>query len=95
MGIVTVGSIFLSSIGWLINLVMGCIFIIIGFFFYLRGRAFNQFVATTTRDVLANLFLQRYLRLEIVLAVCVFLIGGFLLAASMYRVFGEGLAVFG
>ena len=43
LGVLTIGSIALSSIGWVINLIIGSLFILIGFFLYLRAKHLHRF----------------------------------------------------
>ncbi len=95
LGIITVGSIALSSIGWVINLIFGLLFILIGVFIWSRMYYLNRFLIRSSQNVQLNIDLQRYLRLEIVLAVGILFVGLILLMGASSRVFGEGFAVFG
>ena len=95
LGALTLGSIVLSSIGWVINLVIGLIFILIGYFLYLRASKLVRFYVTATDDVQNNPHMQRFLRLDLMLVLSTCFLGGLLLTAGISRVFGEGYAIFG
>jgi hypothetical protein len=95
LGLLTIGSIAISSIGWVINLVMGSLFILIGYFLYLRAKNFYRFFRAITPDTQNISYLQKFLRLDLVIVVGITFLGGLLLMAGIFRVFGEGFAIFG
>ncbi len=95
LGFLTIGSIALSSIGWAINLVMGSLFILIGYFLYLRAKNFYRFFRAITPDPLNFFYLQKFLRLDLAFVVGITFLSGLMLMAGIFRVFGEGFAIFG
>lgn len=95
VGLITIGGIVLSSLGWIINLVMGLIFISIGWLLYRRASSFYLFFSASPVTNQNNLHLQRFMRLDLLVVCGASLLGGILLIASISRVFGEGYAVFG
>ena len=95
LGTITIGSIAVSSLGWVINLVMGLIFICIGWFLYLRASNFQLFYYASDAETRNNLYLKRFLRSDLILVLIAGLVGTLLILASISRVFGEGYAVFG
>lgn len=95
LGTLTIGSIVLSSIGWVINLVMGLLFILIGCFLYLRAYHWRRFYITVSSDMRNNPHLQRFLRLDLLFVLGACLLGALFLTAGVSRVFGEGYAIFG
>lgn len=96
LGLLSIGGITLSTSGWLINVVMGILFIAVGCFFYARGRSFVCFYQSHIKQgLLANQSLKRFIRLEIVLLLGNCFVSALLLAAGASRVFGEGFAIFG
>ena len=74
---------------------MGALFIFIGWFLYLRVDAFWKGYSSSATDIRNNLHIQRFLLLDLMLMLGACLVGTVLLVASLSRVFGEGLAVFG
>lgn len=101
LGLLTIGGIALSTIGWVINTVVGILFITIGLFFYAHGRAFVRFYqshtehGSTEREFSSNPFLKRFMTLEILLLAGNCLVSALLLTAGASRVFGEGFPIFG
>jgi hypothetical protein len=95
LGAITIGSITLSSLGWVINLVMGLLFIFIGWFLYFRANNFHLFYSANIAETQNNQQLERFLRIDLILVLGTCLAGGLLLAVSIGRVFGEGYALFG
>lgn len=95
LGILTIGSVWLSRIGWPINLLMGSVFAAIGGFLYLRAYHWQRFYLTAPVDVQNSPHIRRFLRLDLIFLVGMGLVGGILLTAGISRVFGEGYAIFG
>ena len=95
LGLLTVGSIAVSSLGWAINLIMGVLFIFIGWFLYARSDSFYWVYSSSASDIQNHPHLQQFLRLDLIFVLGTCLVGGILLMASIGRVFGEGFAIFG
>lgn len=95
LGAVTIGSILRSQLGWPINLIMGILFILIGGFIYLYTHNLSLFCETLPDDVQKNIYFHRFLRLDIIIVIVSAFSGGLFLVAAVFRVFGEGFAVFG
>ncbi|MFZ2487886.1 MAG: hypothetical protein WAZ19_07155 [Anaerolineae bacterium] len=95
LGVLTIGSILLSRIGWPINLLMGNVFAAIGGFLYRRAYHWWRFYQTAPGDVQNSAHVKHFLHLDLIFLVGTGLIGGILLAAGISRVFGEGYAIFG
>ena len=95
LGVLTVGSIIVSSLGWIINLIMGILFIFIGWYLYARSDSFYRLFSSSASDMQNNPYIQRFLRFDLIFVLGTCFVGGLLLMASMSRVFGEGFAVFG
>ena len=95
LGVLTIGSIALSSIGWAINLIIGLLFMLIAYFLYLRVKNLHCFYETIPSDAQNNPHLQRFLRLEMIFVLGTCFFGIILLSAGISRVFGEGYAIFG
>ncbi len=95
LGVLTVGSIAVSTLGWAINLIMGALFIFIGWYIYARSDSFCRVYSSSASDMQNNPHIQRFLRLDLMFVLGACLVGGSLLVASISRVFGDGFAVFG
>ena len=95
LGIITIGSIVLSSIGWGINLIMGLLFMLIGCFLYFRAYNLHHFYVNATENMQENLHLRRFLRLDLIFVLGTLLVGALLVSAATSRVFGEGFPIFG
>lgn len=95
LGGLTVGSIALSSIGWVINLVMGLLFMLIGVYLYFRAKNLHRFYETITPTARNNPYIQRFLNLELIFVLSTCFVGVIFLSAGISRVFGEGYAIFG
>ena len=93
VGIITVGSIYLSMGGFVINVVVGSLFIFIGQFIFWKERYFVKFL----REAVSN---NKKLKVTVIISE-LFFIGGILLVGLVAffgvfsRVFLEGFAVFG
>ena len=90
LALLTFGGIFLSTLGWVINVIMGIIFGLIGVFFRVRGQSLKALLEEGEQKPI-GLFLQT----EIVLLLGVNLVAIVLLSAALSRIFGEGLPLFG
>ena len=95
LGILTIGSITISSLGWIINLSMGFLFIIIAGFIYLHGKNLHQFYSNAIEIIQNDPHFKRFLRLDLLFVFSTTFLGGVSLIAAFFRVFGEGFAVFG
>ena len=97
LGAVTIGSISVtvSTPGWVVNLIMGLFFILIGLCLHRRASIFYRFYSTSSDDVQNNQHLLQFLRLDLVIVSGSGLFGGLLLSGALSRVFLEGFAVFG
>ncbi|MCP9927706.1 hypothetical protein [Cyanobium sp. CH-040] len=94
-GFVVIGSIAMSVRNWVVNLVMGQLFVIAGLFLCLRANQFACYYMSIPCDMQRNPACMRFLRLDFLLVLITCLVGGLLFAASLSRVVGEGYAVFG
>lgn len=94
LGLIVIGSIAVSSLGWGINLIVGSVMLLIGVFLGLRGRALTAMIESYEPEE-NTVRVSRFLRYDLILIGGISLIGLLLLAMSIYRVFGEGYAVFG
>ena len=95
LGLLTIGSIAISSLGWIINLSMGVLFLIIAGFIFLHGKNLHQFYTRTIEIVQNDLHFKRFLWLDLIFVLSTVFLGGVFLIAAFFRVFGEGFAVFG
>lgn len=90
LALLTVGGIALSTIGWVINLVMSVVFALIAAFFRLRGQSLKPLLtALDLRQI------NRFLQTEILLLLLANLFAAILLSAALSRILGERLPVFG
>jgi len=85
----------MSVRNWVVNLVMGSLFVIAGLFLYLRANQFACYYRAIPIDMQRNPACIRFLRFDLLLVLITCLAGGLLFAASLSRVLGEGYAVFG
>ena len=95
LGILTIGSIAISSLGWIINLSMGSFFMIVAGFIYLHGKNLHQFYSNAIETIQNDPHFNRFLRLDLIFVFSTAIISGGFLIAAIFRVFGEGFAVFG
>ena len=93
-GIITIGSIYLSSIGLAINIIVGIIFILIGVYFYLKEKSLLQLLANECVGPDSKLR-TKVIAGEIIFIIMMFLVGVIILSAVLQRVFGDGVSVFG
>jgi len=93
LGSIIIGSILYGSVGWMINLVVGCFCMLFALFLYLKCNV----VRNLHRELAPNntRSMSKIVTYEIWLYVGVFVIGIVLLSASYSRVFGEQSPVFG
>lgn len=94
IGLITLGSIYLSRIGYIINLIVGILFLIIAIYFYFKEKYFLEFL-TKTNQVEQDLLFKKVILGEIILVMTALLVGTIALSAVSMRVFVEGFAVFG
>ena len=95
LGMMTIGSIAVSSIGWVINLGMGLLFILIGVYLYFRGNSLHRFYSSAVDNLQQDPNYQRFLRFEMIFVIISSILSGVFLIAAFIRVFREGFAVFG
>ena len=95
LGVLTIGSIAVSSIGWVINLGMGLLFILIGSYLYIRGKSLTRFYAGAADQLQADPNFQRVIHLDLVFIIISCLLSSAFLIGAFIRVFFEGFAVFG
>lgn len=99
LGFLTIGSIINGTIGLYINLIVGVIFIIIGYYFYAKAKSFMILidnVKKSNNETQATLnAIAKFLFFEKVLIITGLLFGVILLSAAISRVFGEKLPIFG
>lgn len=93
-GLIIVGSIYLSRIGFVINLVIGILFILIGMYFYLKEKAFSKLLTQICEGKQDKLH-KKVILGEIIFIMMALFIGATALSAVSSRVFGQGFAVFG
>ncbi len=93
-GFITIGSIYLSYIGIVVNCIVGMLFILIGIYFYKRGKILLELL-TKTSDSLPHKLRKKVITSEIILTAGILFIGFIILCAISSRVFREGFAVFG
>jgi hypothetical protein len=95
LGMLTIGGIAVSSIGWFINLGMGLLFLFIGCFMYFHGNSLHRFYAGGADQLQEDPKLQRFLRWDLIFVIISCILSGSLFTAAFYRIFFEGFAVFG
>jgi len=93
-GIITVGSIYLSFIGFFINLTVGILFILIGIYLGIKEKSLYELITKICNEEQSQLC-QKVILGEIILIMISLLIGLGILIAVSSRVFVEGFAVFG
>ncbi|MDD2680748.1 MAG: hypothetical protein PHE20_01440 [Patescibacteria group bacterium] len=93
-GLVTVGSIYLSNIGFVINLIVGLSFILIGFYLHLKEKNIFGLLKIVPEDQSRNLY-KKVIVGEIIFIAAALFFGLMAFSAVLSRVFGEGFAVFG
>jgi len=94
IGLITIGSIFLSSIGFVINLVVGSIFISIAIFFNYKRKYLFELLKKIYNDGVYVLT-DKVINGEIVGLVTALILGILIFSAVSSRVFIEGFPVFG
>jgi len=95
LGILTAGSIVISKLGWIINVGMGLLFIIIGCFMYFHGNSLHQFYGSAVEKIQYDPNFRRFLRLDLIFVLISCIFSGISLIAVITRIFFEGYAVFG
>jgi hypothetical protein len=95
LGMLTIGSIVLSSIGWFINLGMGLFFIMIGVYLYFRGNSLHRFYSGAVDNLQDDPKFRRFLRLDLLFVIISCVVSGAFLTGAFIRIFFEGFAVFG
>ena len=99
LGLLTIGSIINGTTGLFINLTIGVLFIIIGFYLYARAKNIVILI-TETEDLnkeknrIINA-LARFLIFERIFIVISLSFGIFLLSGAISRVFRENMPIFG
>jgi hypothetical protein len=95
LGILTIGSILVSSLGWIVNLGMGLLFIIIGCLMYLHGNSLHRFYKGSMDKLQEDPNFQRFLRLDLLFVIISCIVISAMLTGAFIRIFIEGFAVFG
>lgn len=93
-GLIIIGSIYLSRIGFVINLLVGTLFILLGLYFYFKEKFLSEFLKKTCESELGKLY-KKVILGEVIFIMVTLLVGVIILSAVSSRVFGEGFAVFG
>jgi len=101
LGILTIGSILLGSIGMLINILMGFVFILIGFYFFSKIKILNNVFNTikildnNEKKILVQNSIKKFISIEMVIVIASTIIVIVFLSAVISRIFGENLPIFG
>jgi len=95
LGILTIGSILVSSLGWIINLGMGTGLIIIGCLMYLHGNSLHRLYAGAMDKLQEDPNFIWFLRFDLLLVIISCIVSGAFLTGAFIRMFVEGFAVFG
>ena len=93
-GLITIGSIYLSRIGFVTNIIVGILFILLGVYFYFKEKALSELLGKTYKKEQDKLH-NKVILGEIIFIMVALLVGGTILSAVISRVFWEGYAVFG
>ena len=101
LGLLTIGSIIHGSVGLYINIIIGCLFLLIAG--YLHNKAKNTIALAKTIETLERdtsdrsieTLIKRFILLETIFTVLSILFGVLLLTGAITRVFGEQVPVFG
>lgn len=92
-GLITIGSIYLSRTGFVVNLIAGTIFILSGLYFHFKEKNLSQLLKKTCKGE-QNKLHKKVILGEIIFIMVVLLLGITILSAVTSRVFREGFAVF-
>ena len=95
LGLLTIGSIMVSGLGWIINLVMGSVFCLFGTLFWMRVRFLHRSQAFLRADLDEDQSLAWFVYIDLLFVLGMLLMGGLLFVVGIGRVFGEGFAIFG
>ncbi|MCF6172756.1 MAG: hypothetical protein L3J44_03095 [Campylobacteraceae bacterium] len=92
-------SIVYGTIGMYINLTVGVFFMAIGYYLYLKASStmnlINSITKTASEKQETSNAITRFVILEKIFTIGIFLIGAILLMAVVSRMFGEQLPIFG
>jgi hypothetical protein len=91
----TIGSIAVSPLGWVINLGMGLLFIMIGGYLYFRGKSLHRFYAGAVDNLQEDPNFQSFFSYEMIFVIISCFGSGVFLIGAFIRIFIEGFAVFG
>ena len=101
LGVLTFLSIYYGMTGFVINIVMGCVFILIGLYLFLKAKnilalfySFNRFTINKNTNIINTQF-KKMIFFENIFILLSLLIGLIFLTAIFSRVFSEKLPVFG
>ncbi len=101
LGGLTFLSIYYGMTGFVINIVMGCVFILIGLYLFLKAKnilalfySFNRFTINKNTNIINTQF-KKMIFFENIFILLSLLIGLIFLTAIFSRVFSEKLPVFG
>ena len=93
-GLITLGSIYLSRIGFTINFIVGLLFILLGVYIYSKEKALLELLVKAHEGKQSRL-IKKVIIGEIIFITLALLVGIVIVSAVSSRVFGEGFAVFG
>ena len=91
LGVLTLGSIFYGTMGISINITVGIIFLLIGFYFYKRMVVIVELLKSRTEKT----YFKKFITYETILIVFSTLMGLILNSAAVSRVFFENTPIFG
>lgn len=91
-GAAIIGSIYLSTIGFAVNIIGGSLFVAIGVFFHRKARGLLQILDSVAPSEKLK---RRVALAEIAVLAVMGCVGAIACHAIWYRVFVEGMAVFG
>lgn len=93
IGLFVILSVLHSTLAWPINIIMGLVFLAIGYFLYLKAK--NSLALLYENKPLYTKQLKHFFTLETILFALALLLGLVLLSGTLSRVLGEQMAVFG
>ncbi len=93
IGVITLGSILLSDIGWVINLTVGFVFVLFSTLLFLKEKNFLLLISDS--DPEDKIIQKKAVRYELFSLLIVLIVGVISLFGVSHRVFIEKFAVFG
>ena len=101
LGLLSIGGIFLGIIGFMVNIVMGIIFFLVGFYLHLKAKTTLSLfcniieLGNSIKHNTIDSLLERVVLLDLVLILLCLFLGLAILTGAILRIFGEGLPIFG